>query len=180
MIDLNERAKEVHAANEKWWRDLDTGEPLVRNKGELLMLAISEVAEAMEGERKNLNDDKIVARPMAEVEMADVVIRLLDYAGGFNITLPEITTGSFKPDANRGELLLMICGHIMDIYWVVTADESDPELGAVITVAIGAVEQYCIAFGYDLEGAYHAKMAYNATRADHKVEARKAAGGKRW
>lgn len=180
MIDLNKRAKEVHAANEKWWRDLDTGEPLVRNKGELLMLAISEVAEAMEGERKNLLDTHLKERPMAEVEMADIFIRLLDFAGGFNITLPSLTIGSFEPDANKGECLLLICGHIMGIYWITQVEDMADELGGAVAVAIAAVQQYCIAFGYDLEGAYHAKLEYNRPRADHQEEARKAAGGKRW
>jgi NTP pyrophosphatase (non-canonical NTP hydrolase) len=40
---------------------------------------VSEVAEAMEGVRKNLPDDKLPHRPMVEVEMADAIIRILDY-----------------------------------------------------------------------------------------------------
>lgn len=34
--------------------------------------------------------------------------------------------------------------------------------------------------GYDLEGAYREKLAYNATRADHTHEARRAANGKKF
>lgn len=79
--DLNDYASEVAAANEKWWVDLETSEPLDRNKGEMLMLMVSEIAEAMEGERKNLMDDKLPHRPMAEVELADTLIRIFDYAG---------------------------------------------------------------------------------------------------
>lgn len=52
-----------------------------REKGTLLMLIVSEVAEAMEGERKNLMDDKLPHRLMAEVELADAVIRIADYCG---------------------------------------------------------------------------------------------------
>lgn len=51
------------------------------------MLMVSEIAEAMEGERKNLMDDKIPSRKMAEVELVDVLIRLFDYAGGFGYDL---------------------------------------------------------------------------------------------
>lgn len=47
------------------------------------MLIVSEIAEAMEGERKNLMDDKLPHRRMAEVELADALIRIFDYAGGF-------------------------------------------------------------------------------------------------
>ena len=52
-----------------------------REKGTFLMLMVSEIAEAMEGERKDLMDDKLPHRKMAEVELADVVIRVADYCG---------------------------------------------------------------------------------------------------
>lgn len=67
-----------------WHTNLQTGELLERNKGEMLMLIVTEVAEAMEGERKGLRDDHLPHRPMAEVEMADAVIRIMDYCGRWN------------------------------------------------------------------------------------------------
>lgn len=70
-----------------WWTDLKTGEPLERNKGELLCLVHSEVSEAMEGVRKNLNDDHLPHLKMEVVELADTIIRILDYCGGFNLDL---------------------------------------------------------------------------------------------
>jgi NTP pyrophosphatase (non-canonical NTP hydrolase) len=115
---LNALASVVHEANEKWWIDVRDGvTPLIRNKGELLALIHSEISEALEGERKNLMDDKLPHRKMAEVELADALIRILDYSAGF---------------------------------------------------------------GYDIEGAFREKMAYNATREDHTHEARKIAGGKQF
>ena len=116
-MNLNDISKTVHAANIKWWQDIETGQPIHRNKGELLCLIHSEISEAMEGERKNLMDDKLPHRRMAEVELVDAMIRIFDYAGGF---------------------------------------------------------------GYDLQGAFDEKMAYNATRKDHTHEARKGAGGKQF
>lgn len=113
---LNAYSIVCHTASAKWWERED-GSPIERNKGELLMLMVSEIAEAMEGERKGLMDDKLPHRPMAEVELADALIRIFDYAG---------------------------------------------------------------AFGYDLDGAFREKMAYNATREDHTHEARALAGGKKW
>lgn len=86
---IKEGIKLCHGAALKggWWTDLETGESTkeTRNKGELLMLIVSEVAEAMEGVRKNLPDDKLPHRSMEEVELADVIIRIFDYAGGFGL-----------------------------------------------------------------------------------------------
>lgn len=116
-MNLNELAAVVHKANEKWWQDPATGLPIKRNKGELLALIHSEVSECLEGERKNLMDTHLPHRKMAEVEIADTIIRCLDYAAGF---------------------------------------------------------------GYDIQGAFEEKMAYNAQREDHKHEARIIAGGKQF
>lgn len=79
---LNALAAEIHKRNQSWWHDVH-GNRLTRDRGELLMLIVSEISEAMEGERKSLPDDKLPHRPMAEVELADAVIRIFDYAAGF-------------------------------------------------------------------------------------------------
>lgn len=70
-----------------WWHDLKTGEPLQRNSGELLCLMHSEISEAMEGNRKGLMDKHLPHRANEEVELADLIIRVMDYAGanGFDI-----------------------------------------------------------------------------------------------
>lgn len=55
--------------------------------GTQLMLIVSEVAEAMEGLRRDLMDDHLPHRKMEEVELADAMIRIMDYAGwrGFDL-----------------------------------------------------------------------------------------------
>lgn len=56
-----------------------------RNIAELLCLVHSEISEAMEGIRKNLDDDKLPHRKMLEVELADAIVRILDISGGFGL-----------------------------------------------------------------------------------------------
>lgn len=98
----------VHQLNRHagWWSDLTTGEPKERNDGELLMLIVTEVAEAMEGVRKNLMDDKLPHRKMVEVELADTIIRILDYAGGRGLDvagamLEKLAYNSVREDHTR-------------------------------------------------------------------------------
>lgn len=186
MKNLNELAKQVNQANIKWWQNLETGEPIQRNKGELLMLVITELAEAVEGIRKNLQDDKLPDRKMEEVEMADAYIRLLDFAGGFNIDLTdktrneeisedEMVVKDFKT-GNKAEQILAICGQICRTSYSFNKEE----LAENILIALYVIELYCFNHGLDLMGAYEAKMLYNKTRIDHTIEARKAAGGKKF
>jgi NTP pyrophosphatase (non-canonical NTP hydrolase) len=86
-MNLNNYASEIHKANQKWWHDINTGKKLERNVGELLCLVHSEISEAMEGHRKNLQDDKLPHRKMMEVELADALIRILDICAGFDLDI---------------------------------------------------------------------------------------------
>lgn len=79
---INNLSRHIHQRNHHWWHNRK-GQRIKRNKGELLCLIHSEISEAMEGERKNLMDDKLPHRKMAEVELADALIRILDYSAGF-------------------------------------------------------------------------------------------------
>jgi NTP pyrophosphatase (non-canonical NTP hydrolase) len=98
-----------------WWEGVPLPEIPMDMVNTKLLLIVTEIAEATEGHRKNLMDDKLPHRKMIEVELADALIRIGDLAG---------------------------------------------------------------ALGLDLGGAVAEKMAFNATREDHKREARQQKGGK--
>lgn len=69
-------------------RSVEAGWHIVpREDGTMFMLMVSEIAEAMEGNRKDLMDDHLPHRKMEEVELADAIIRIMDYCGlkGFDI-----------------------------------------------------------------------------------------------
>lgn len=102
-MDLNDYAAVAHNANSKWWHDPVTGEPLERNKGEQICLIHSELSECMEGVRKGSMDDHLPHRRMEEVELADALIRIFDYAGGHGIDLQGAFDEKMAYNARRAD-----------------------------------------------------------------------------
>ncbi|WP_347837751.1 hypothetical protein [uncultured Planktomarina sp.] len=70
-----------------WWNDPETGEHKDRNNGEMIALMHSELSEALEADRKDLMDDHLPDRPGVEVELADTLIRIFDFAGARGLDL---------------------------------------------------------------------------------------------
>lgn len=196
-MNLNELSKQVHVANIKWWQDMETGQPIKRNKGELLALIHSEISECFDGEINGDMDDKLPHRPMGEVEQADVLIRLLDYAAGFGHDLngPALKVGVSEFEnisqlknshtlAHIGQELLRH-GSVYQHRLVSNILELERksrflEVPDSLIVLIFSIVVYCDIKGYDLQGAFKEKMSFNAVREDHKHEARKIVGGKQF
>lgn len=101
--NLNQLADYIHNANKQWWVDLHTGEPLKRNVGEMLMLATSELSEALEAHRKNLMDDHLPSRSGFEVELADCIIRVLDMVGAYGLDMDGAITEKLAYNAQRAD-----------------------------------------------------------------------------
>jgi NTP pyrophosphatase (non-canonical NTP hydrolase) len=99
--NLNSMAEIVHRLNKRWWLDIVTGKPCERNVGEMLMLVVSELAEALEGHRKSLRDAHIPNRISFEVELADAVIRILDIAGALGLDLGGAVADKLEYNASR-------------------------------------------------------------------------------
>lgn len=96
-----------------WWTDLTTGQDLTstgypkvgptKNVGELLMLVVTEVGEALEHHRKLLMDDKLPHRNGLEVELADAVIRIFDVGGGLGIDIPGAIAEKLSYNGKRAD-----------------------------------------------------------------------------
>jgi NTP pyrophosphatase (non-canonical NTP hydrolase) len=71
--------------------------------GTMIALLHSELSEALEGLRKNLDDDHLPDRKMVEVEMADVFIRLLDFADAFGLDLGGAVIAKDEYNHNRAD-----------------------------------------------------------------------------
>lgn len=88
-----------------WWKNIKTGQAFEQGDVTLILsklaLVHSEVSEATEGVRKGLNDDHLKDRPMAEVELADAIIRAFDLAGHEGWDLAGAIIEKLYYNANR-------------------------------------------------------------------------------
>lgn len=190
-------AIEIHASNVEagWWSDIKTGESmlLTRNRPEMLMLAVSELAEAAEGALGAM-DDKLPDLPMYDVELADFVIRQLDQIGA------EVSAGAEMPDWGHlatweddmystlpdvSQLRAMSrFERLMQIVMCVRAAMEHYRKGRVPNYVRTMAEGVLLAFAVakiehiDLLDVIAQKRAFNVIRPDHKIAARQAAGGK--
>lgn len=95
---INILADHIHAQNkEAGWYDNP------REDGTMISLIHSEVSEALEGLRKDINDDHLIGRKMAEVELADAVIRILDFAAYKGYDLAGAIAGKLEYNKRRAD-----------------------------------------------------------------------------
>lgn len=88
---LNSLAKEIYEDNVTagWWKDkngvdIRTNPYCFSNK---LALCHSELSEALEADRKSLQDSHLPSRAGREVELADALIRIFDLAGAYGMDI---------------------------------------------------------------------------------------------
>lgn len=97
----------------------------------------------------------------------------------------DINTGA-PIDRNPGEMLCLIHSEVSEMLEGVRKGKMDDHLPDRTAEEVEAADvlirllDYCCFRRLDLGGAVLAKLAYNATRADHSLEARRAPGGKKF
>ena len=74
--------------NARWHHTAD-GQWIQPNVGEKIALIHAELSEALEADRKSLQDSHLPFRPGIEVELADAVIRIFDLAKALKLDLPS-------------------------------------------------------------------------------------------
>lgn len=174
---------EIHADNVKagWWSDLATGEPLNRNRPEIMMLIVSELSEASEGCTEQVMDDKLPHLRMFDVELADTAIRLMDVLGADGVK-------SFGED--NGEWVQYLRYRSVDAALMLIVNHVS---SALEHYRKGRQDHYVVRLAdallltFDLAAAYHIdlfdviaqKRAFNRVRADHKPENRRKDDGKK-
>lgn len=168
-MDLIELQNKIHQQNKEmgWW-----DKP--RSFATFACLFHSELSEAMEGDRKGLMDDHLPQYEMFKVEMADYVIRCLDWIGSRNIKLPVVSVEKNRK-ADRLEFIAH-CHNVTSEAFVVMA-RNDDELLAAKWLMYG-VGMALHVIGGDAEKIILEKVEYNKHRADHKRDNRAKAGGK--
>ena len=178
MINYDQQAEEIYQQNKEvgWWDNPD------RCIYQTLQLVSTEIAEATEGERKNLMDDHLPGRKMGEVELADALTRILDVGGRYNWKIvPVDLPGQFSdPDLSIGGKHLFINACLIGLVNALPHDLEAPDRATMYhySILVLAIVTTAETHGYDIEGALVEKLQYNKNRADHKRANRAKEGGK--
>lgn len=182
MSNINKLAKEIYEQNKAvgWWDDPN------RCPYQTLQLVSTEIAEATEGERKGLNDEHLPDRPMAEVELADALIRVLDIGGRYEwIYSDDFPTPGYYDmvlrvkSAGGKHAAINVCLSEL-IKYIFRNKTNGVDVNVYYSTLIRSIVHTAESANYDLFGALREKLEYNKKRADHKRENRAKEGGKKF
>lgn len=100
-MDLNDLSRKAHkfACDKGFWPTWSPAQPEMC-EARAIGLIHSEVSELMEAHRQEIGDPEEHKQRMAE-EMADIIIRVADLAGGFDIDLEQAVDDKMRYNASR-------------------------------------------------------------------------------
>jgi hypothetical protein len=174
-MNLTELAREIHEQNVQvgWWDDW----PVKTDRHETaMMLVISEIAEAMEGHRKNLMDDHLPQYKMFDVEIADALIRLLDLAGAYEIEVIPNKEKYIKRAERWSKLSIPEQLYTFIVEYLTQMEDRQ----AAVKLGIFGIMALAVRNDIQIFTIMQEKRDYNAKRADHKRENRAADKGKKY
>lgn len=180
---LTQAAQRIHEHNVSvgWWDKWIDNKPARYDTA--LFLVITELAEAGEGVRKDLMDDKLPHYKMLHVELADTLIRLLDLAGAMEINFDadrhfedeyHYAVGDMVDCDNDLERLLCVVRNVSvatDRYDLVVLNGVAWTLAMVTAIELDLNDFMII---------MNEKHEFNKNRPDHKRENRAKANGKKF
>lgn len=162
-IEMKQLQTEVHAlAHAKgWYEDRDLQHLDTRKA--MLALVHSELSEALECIRSGDIPERVLASGKPEglgSELADVVIRMLDFAEAFDLAIEEHIPMVDLDDAKP----LQAAARLFEMHGLVTriGEQLVPADGDLFLVS--ECYDLAAAHGIDLDAAIRLKHAYNATR----------------
>lgn len=165
---LNKLAKEIHkTACEKGWWDGDGKE-----FGEIIALIHSELSEALEEHRNGFGLTEIYYKKDKPegipIELADAIIRMLDYCGKMGLDLGIFYEREFLntiPDQYRF-VKTMSFGENINIFHnnLSVFSKHNQDSRYIWCVNIAAIFYFAKFNGFDIMEAIRIKMEYNRTR----------------
>lgn len=170
--EINALAKQIYEQNKEvgWWDDPN------RCLQTVCLLCVSEVAEAMEGHRKDLMDDKLKHRKMEEVELADTFIRVLDLGAHLKLKYHLVRQSSHSDKTLPYRYMRLV---FLLSLWAEKLLSVQPMV-YTYSCCVALILSIAQDEGYDFRGAVEEKMAFNKTRKDHTREHRATKHGKRF
>lgn len=182
-MNLVELQNKIHQQNRElgWW-----DQP--RQFSTFVCLFHSELSEAMEGDRKGLMDDHLTQYPMFQVELADFVIRCLDWLGSnaYRWGVDNLNGDNFEDidysKFDEIELIARLHNGVSMSFAEYIANNKLQIFDAVDGIAscVEVCLWWCKSNEVDLGKIILEKVEYNKHRADHKRENRAKDGGKKY
>lgn len=175
-MDFNTLSRAVYIDNVAagWWPDGKRPDIM-----QVMQLISRELSEATEGERQDLPDEHLPHRKMAEVELADALLRTLDLAGRFGWRYVPGEPHKAMQLATSPAAMHLVCNMALSGLASLWLQRCRPHwMGVGYSSVVDTILDTAERCGYDIHAAMKEKRAYNKTRADHTLEERAKPHGK--